>query len=232
MHPRWRELVESECPDCGESVHVFAKHCPHCGAPNNKARLAGFAVAGALGLLPIAVVVALVLALRGQAIPTADSNAPAGEPIEATAAGDFGWLTDAMSACEMQAQQDSQTLYFLLLPLTSVAADEAQWRQKSIIDVGNAILLRSEDALEGLKSGALRLYGGRYNFKILDVSTEAVFQWKPATGVTKVSAPDTAAITQFKLQFETPGSQAEAQWGDPFNRQTGTCYWVNAIIRK
>jgi hypothetical protein len=232
MHPRWRELVESECPACGDSVFVFAKHCPHCGAPNTKARLAGFSVAGALALLVVAMVVALALALSGHGVSTADTGAPAGERIEAKGAGDFGWLTDAMTACEGQAQQDAQSLYFLLLPLASLAEDDAQWRAKSIIDIGNAILLRSDDALDGLKSGALRVYAGTYNFKILDVTANMVYQWKPATGVTKVSAPESSAITQFKLQFQTAGSKADAQWGDPFNRQTGTCYWVNAIIGK
>jgi len=232
MHPRWRELIESECPGCGDSVFAFAKHCPHCGAPNNKARLAGFSVVGALALLAVAVAVGLVLALSGHGVTTADTSAPAGESIEAKGAGDFAWLTDAMSACEGQAQQDTETLYFLLLPLASLAEDDAQWRAKSIIDIGNAILLRSDDALDGLKSGALRVYTGTYNFKILDVGANTVYQWKPSTGVTKVSAPDSSTITQFKLQFQTPGSEADAQWGDPFNRQTGTCYWVNAIIAK
>jgi hypothetical protein len=225
-------MVESECPVCGDGVFAFAKCCPHCGGPN-KARLAGFAVAGALAALAVAVMVALVLALRGHWVSTADtSDVPAAERIEAAGTGDLGWLTGAMDACEAQARQDTQTLYFLLLPLTSLPQDDAQWRSKSIIDVGNAILLRSDAALEGLKSGALRLYSGRYDFRILDVNANTVYKWKPATGVTKVSAPDSSAITLFKLQFQTSDADAGAQWGDPFNRQTGTCYWVNAIIGK
>jgi hypothetical protein len=232
MHPRWRELIEGECPRCGEGVFALAKSCPHCGAPNTKARLAGFSVAGALGVLVVAVVAALVLALTGQGVTTGDTGAPGGERIEAKGSGDFAWLTDAMSACEAQAQQETGTLYFLLLPLASLARDDAQWRAKSIIDVGNAILLRTDDALDGLRSGALRVYTGKYNFKILDVTANTVYQWKPSTGVTKVSASDSSAITQFKLQFQTASSAADAQWGDPFNRQTGACYWVNAIIAK
>jgi hypothetical protein len=232
MHLRWREAFEIECPDCGDSVFAFAKECPHCGAPNKKARLAGFSVVGALAFLAVAVVVALAMALSGRGVTTADTSAPAGERIEAKGTGDFAWLTDAMSACEAQAQQDTQTLYFLLLPLASLPEDDAQWREKSIIDIGNAILLHSDDALDGLKSGTLRIYGGKYNFKILDVGANTVYQWKPSTGVTKVSAPDSSAITQFKLQFQTSGSEADARWGDPFNRQTGSCYWVNAIIGK
>ena len=202
-----------------------------CGSPN-KARIGGYAVVGALAVLAAAMAVGLVLALRGHGVSTADTDTPAGERIEASGGADFGWLTDAMSKCEEQAQQDTETLYFLVLPLASPGKDDEQWRAKSILDIGNAILLRTDDALNGLKSGTLRLYSGQYDFRILDVGANAVYKWKPATGVTKVSAPDASAITQFKLQFQTAGSGDDAPWGDPFNRQSSTCYWVNAIIGK
>jgi hypothetical protein len=231
MHPKLREIVDSECPVCGDDVFVFAGSCPACGSPN-KARIAGYAVVGALGVLVVAMVVALVLALSPHGVSTADTDTPAGERIAAASGTDFGWLTDAMSKCEEQARQDTDTLYFLVLPLASPGSDDAQWRAKSIIDIGNAILLRSDDALDGLKNGTLRLYTGQYDFRILDVGANAVYKWKPATGVTKVSAPDASAIVQFKLQFQTAASGADAPWGDPFNRQTNTCYWVNAIIGK
>jgi hypothetical protein len=230
MHPKLREIVESQCPVCGDDVFAFAKTCPSCGSPN-KARIAGYAVVGALSVLLAAMVVALVLSGHGISTADTDPDTPAGERIVASGA-DFVWLTDAMGTCEEQARQDTQTLYFLVLPLASLAKDDEQWRAKSIIDIGNAILLRSDDALDGLKSGALRLYSGRYDFRVLDVGANAVYNWKPATGVTKVSAGDASAITQFKLQFQTSGSGDNPPWGDPFNRQTGTCYWVNAIIGK
>jgi hypothetical protein len=224
------EMLERECPTCGEGVSVFAKTCPHCGAPN-RAWLLGAAIVGALALLVVCVVAALVMALGSRSVPTADApDAPAGERIEQKAAEDFAWLTTAMSECDMQARDDLDTLYFLVLPLASLANDDAQWREKSIIDIGNAILLRSDDALEGLRSGALRLYSGQYDFRVLDVTTDMTYKWKTASGVSKVSAPHASAITQFKLQFQTPGASGDAQWGDPFNRREGTCYWVNAIV--
>jgi hypothetical protein len=223
------EMLESECPSCGDAVSVFAKTCPHCGVPN-RARLLGPAIVGALALLVVCVVAALVMALGSRSIPTAGApDAATGERIEQNATEDFAWLTTAMSECEMQARGDLGTLYFLLLPLASPAKDDAQWREKSI-DIGNAILVRSDDALQGLRSGALRLYSGPYDFRVLDVTTNTTYEWKTATGVTKVSAPDASAITKFKLQFQIPGGAGEAQWGDPFNRQDGTCYWVNAIV--
>jgi hypothetical protein len=224
------EMLESECPSCGDAVSVFAKTCPHCGVPN-RARLLGPAFVGALALLAVCVVVALVMALGSRPVPTAGApEAPAGERVEQKAADDLVWLTNAMTECDTQARVDLDTLYFLVLPLASIAKDDAQWREKSIIDIGNAILLRGDDALQGLRSGALRIYSGQYDFRVLDVTSNVTYKWKTATGVTKVSAPDASAITQFKLQFQTPGAAGDAQWGDPFNRQAGTCYWVNAIV--
>jgi hypothetical protein len=227
------EMLESECPSCGDAVSVFAKTCPHCGVPN-RARLLGPALVGALALLAVCVVAALVMALGSRPVPTAGApdapDAPAGERVEQKAADDLVWLTDAMTECDAQARADLDTLYFLVLPLASLAKDDPQWREKSIIDIGNAILLRAGDALQGLHSGALRLYSGQYDFRVLDVTTNATYKWKTATGVTKVSAPDASAITQFKLQFQTSGAAGATQWGDPFNRQAGTCYWVNAIV--
>jgi hypothetical protein len=223
------EMLESECPACGDAVSVFAKACPHCGVPN-RGWLLGPAVVGALALLVVCMVAALVMALGSRSVPSGTPEASAADRIEQTQTDDFAWLTTAMSACDRQARADVSTLYFLVLPLASLAQDDALWREKSILGIGNAILLRSDDALQGLRSGALRLYSGQYDFRVLDVGTNTIYKWKTATGVTKVSARDASAITQFMLQFQTPGASGQAQWGDPFKRQAGTCYWVNAIV--
>jgi hypothetical protein len=222
-------MIESECPNCGGRVFILGKSCPHCGAAN-KARVAGLLVAGALAMLLVAVVVAVAVLLRGQRLPGADTpDTPGSERVETKSTGDLGWLTAAMSECEAEAMKNLDTLYFLVLPLASLPADEEQWREKSISNIGNAILLRSDDALEGLRSGTLRLYPGEYDFRIIDGSN-TVYKWKPAVGVTKISAPDAGSIVSFRLQFQTSGSADGGEWGTPFPRKSGTCYWVNAIV--
>ncbi len=203
-------MIESECPDCGDRVFIFARTCPRCGTAN-EARMAGVWVAGALAMLAVAVVVAVVAVLRGHPLPIAGTpDAPVGEHVEASSASNFGWLTAAMSECETEAMKDLDTLYFLVLPLASLP-------------------LRSDDALEGLRSGTLRLYSGQYDFRIRD-GADTVYKWKPSIGVTKISTPDARSIATFRLQFQTTGTVGEAEWGSPFTRQSGTCYWVNAIV--
>jgi hypothetical protein len=153
------------------------------------------------------------------------------ERIEERATENFGGLTNAMDECETQARADVDRLYFLAIPLVSVAKDTAQWRSQSINEVGNTILLRSDEALQGLRSGTLRLYPGSYGFRVLDTATNTVYNWKPATGATRMSGLDASAITQFKLQVKIPPSFLDAQWSDTlFYREAGTCYWVNALL--
>jgi hypothetical protein len=153
------------------------------------------------------------------------------ERIEEKAKEGFSGLSKSMEECEAQAQADVDRLYFLAVPLVSVAKDTAQWRSQSINDMGNPLLLRADDTLQGLRSGTLRLYPGWYDFHILDVATNTVHNWKPATGATRMSALDASAITQFKLQMKIPPSVPDAQWSDTsFYREAGTCYWVNALL--
>jgi hypothetical protein len=210
-------MIESECSNCGKPVFGLAKSCPHCGA-RNEARITGLLVGGALALLLAAVVVGAVVVARGH------------RPILASPPGDFGWLTAAMDACEAEAKADPDGLYFLVIPLASAAKDQ-DWRERSIRDLGNAILLRSDDALEGLKSGTLRLYPGQYDFRILDQATGTVYRWKPFTGVAKVSTSEAGAISLFKVQIQLSGTDGDAGWGSEFTRRSGTCYWVNAVVR-
>jgi hypothetical protein len=222
-------MIESECPNCGDKVFIFGKSCPHCGTAN-ESRKAGMLVAGALAMLVVAVVVAVVVVFLGHNLPVAGTpDAPGGERVETRSTSDFGWLTAAMNECDTDAMNNLDTLYFLVLPLASLPADDEQWRAKSISNIGNAILLRSEDALEGLRSGTLRLYPGEYDFRIIDGSN-TIYKWKPAVGVRKISTPDAGSIASFRLQFQTSSSADDSEWGTAFPRKSGTCYWVNAIV--
>ena len=189
------------------------------------------AVAGALAFLLIALVVAAVLVFRWQRQPAAPPAAPetAEQQPAAGTAGDFAWLATAMQDCEAEAAKSPRVLQFLVIPLAIEPADEAQWRAKSLNEIGNAILLNSKDSLDALQRGALRISRDQYIFRVRDEATGAIYQWKPAAGVAKFSSADADAVATFKVQFRK-NEQAPDVWGNPFNRQAGTCYWVNGII--
>ncbi len=223
-------MIVHECSNCGEPVPLFAKSCAHCGAAN-EGRLGAIAVAGALAFLLLAFVVAGLLVLRWQRAPAGSQATPetAQQQPAVGSGGDFTWLTKAMQDCDTEAASKPDVLQFLVIPLAAKSADDKEWRAKSLNDIGNGILLSSKDALEALTGGAVRIATAQYVFRIRDEKSDAIYEWKPSTGVAKFSAADADAIASFKVQFRK-NDQSPDVWGNPFNRQAGTCYWVNAII--
>jgi hypothetical protein len=223
-------MFDSECPNCGERISILANSCPACGAPGG-ARVARIVIAGALAALLIAFGVAAVVVIRGHRLPvTVRADAPAGPPGAVGSTDDLAWLTTAMSTCETDAEKDTGTLRFLVIPVAPAQKDDEQWRGKALNDVGNAVLLSSDDAIEGLKHGTLRIFPGQYDFRVLDQATNTVYKWKPSGGVANFSTADSGAISLFKVQFLTAQHTGDDQWGTSFVRQSGTCYWVSAVI--
>ena len=207
-------MVTTDCPNCGNAVSILAGSCKRCGS-RNRARVGVIAVAGSLLLLLVAVGVATIVYLRWD---------------EISAPTDFTWLTTAMDQCDTEAAKAPDTLHFLVVPMASAADDDAAWKTKSLNDIGNAILLRQSDTLEGLKGGSLRIATEQYEFQVRDERTQAVYKWSPSVGVKKFLVPDAAQVTEFKVQFKTRQRTDDTAWGAVFPHRKGTCYWVNAII--
>ena len=230
---RWPGLIEKidgNCPNCGAGTGVLATACPDCGAPIGL-RPARMTVAAALVILAAALVLALVVVLLGYRLAAATATgAPADQQIAATSTADFSWLATAMSGCDAAAKTDAGALHFLVTPLVSVATDVEPWRAKSINDTGSGILLRSDDVLDGLKAGTLRIYPADYGFGIFDSAGDRALKWRPSVGVVKLSTTAAGAMSTFNVQLRTARSRDDPDWGGSFTRQDGTCYWVNAII--
>lgn len=228
--PIWAKTIESDCPRCGEGAFVLVRFCPACGAAR-ELQTAGLMVAGALALLLIAIVTAAVVVLVGHQLAAATETGDAvGEPVAADAAGDPSWLAKAMSQCDAEAKADADTLHFLVTPLVAVDGELAPWRAKAINDAGNGIMLRSEDAFDGLRRRTLRLYAADYGFGVLDAAGNLIYRWRPSVGVAKFSAANPGEMPTFTVQFRTAHTGSEPVQGGAFNRQNGSCYWVNAII--
>jgi hypothetical protein len=232
--PVWAATIDSGCPHCGEPAFLLARSCPHCGGARRMG-VAGMLVAGALALLLLAVVSASVVVLVWHQLAAATETGEAiGEPIAMGSAGDPSLLASAMSQCDAEAKADADTgtLHFLVTPLSVVGGDLAPWRPKAINESGNAIMLRADDALDGLRRGTLRLYPADYDFGVLDSAGDVIFQWRPSTGASKFSAADPGEMPTFTVRLRTAHSGSAPEDGGPFNRQKGACYWVNALIRQ
>jgi hypothetical protein len=210
-------LSSHECPECGETVSRFAPECPECNAPNpTRTRLA------------IAVAVVSLLAAAGVLTALLWQWRPGSEQQQAQGTDAFEWLTTAMDACENDAAQNPATLYFIVIPMAADPKDVPQWREKSLNDIGNAILLTSAEGLEGLRQNSLTISNEPYVFGIRD-QAQVIYKWKPSSGVARFSTPEAESITSFNIQFLTGDKPREADWGAAFARQKGSCYWVTAI---
>jgi hypothetical protein len=208
-------MFNSECPNCGSAVPVFASACGACGVPN-RARFGALAVAGALIALVVAIGFVVAVVVHG-------TQGPSGPQ-------DYGWLSGAMTDCDAEAQKVPDTLHFLVVPMLSAASDDAHWKSHSLNDIGNATLLRQRDTLEGLADQSLVVAPDQYEFAVRDEKTSAVYKWAPSVGVKKFLVAGGAQIQEFKVQFKTQQRKSENEWGAPFIHSKGTCYWVNAII--
>jgi hypothetical protein len=207
-------MFNSECPNCGNAVPVFASACAACGVAN-RARIGALAVAGSLVALLLAIGFVVAVVLRGQ---------------QEAGPQDYAWLGSAMTDCDAEAQKATETLHFLVVPMLSAASDDAHWKSRSLNDIGNATLLRQHDTLEGLADQSLVVATDQYEFSVRDEKTSAVYKWAPSVGVKKFLVAGGVQIQEFKVQFKTQQRKSENEWGAPFVHSKGTCYWVNAII--
>ena len=217
-------MIAPECPNCGEHVAAFARCCAHCGTPN-RARAAGVAVSAALLFLLAAIGVAAFTVVSWHRFPVEGA-----EPASTATSGDFGWVTAAMKDCDTTASAEPSALHLLVIPLAAAAPEAPQWRNKSLDNVGNAILLRSDDALAALTSSALKISDAQYVLRVRDDGTRTIYKWSPSVGVKRFSAPDADRIEGFNFQFLTDDKMSDDEWGVSFARRKGTCYWVNAVI--
>jgi hypothetical protein len=215
-----REMLSNECPNCGEAVVVFSRSCAHCGAYNLSRRVA-IAVTASLATLVVAIGVAIFAVVGWHRAPGSTSE---------QATEDFTWLQAAMKECDEVAAKAPDSLYFLVVPLASAPEDDDSWRKASLNDLGNALLLKADVALDNLMQGYLVLSSEQYRFNIRDEATSTVFKWSPSTGVKRFSTNEAKSIENFKVQLLTDSRTNESAWGAAFIRQKGTCYWVNAIV--
>jgi hypothetical protein len=233
-------LTTTACAQCARAVPGFARACPHCGAPNT-ARGAAFAIAGALGILAVAMLVAAAVIFGGYRLPAeavkdASRDASRGEPsaperarAPTAAADDFSWLNAAMKACDADAEQDAEAIYFLITPLVFAPGDEPEWRRRILNLVGNAFLITTDNAMQGLKSQKLRIFSGDYTVNIRD-QTGVIFTWTTSGGAARLATTRAEAVEKFNIQVLTPAKTNTAEWGNEFLRRKGVCNWVNAIV--
>ena len=226
-------LPIGHCRSCGAAVSYFARACPRCGAPNLPNPVA--TIAALLAVVFLGGVIALgVQAFRSKVTPQSPPQAKDAPPTSdrtTDTATDYGWIVKAMAECEEEAKQKTDTLHFLIVPVTTTGMSLPGWSVDPISAIGDsASLLSSTDTMIGLRNRVLVLYQKPLAFAVSDPATSTVYKWKPAVGVTALKTRETASAS-LKLGFEIPDLAKEIEWGPTINLNKGTCYWINPLVR-
>ena len=107
----------------------------------------------------------------------------------------------------------------------------ADWRLLAAGQVGGGFLLiSSTDAIAGLRAGTIALSNAEYQYAIRDEATGKAINWTPAKGVVKLVTPPAKEIKAFRPGILVKDFTQEPNWGNPFSRQAGSCYWASVII--
>jgi hypothetical protein len=226
-------MIRSECPECDAAVPLLARTCSHCGA-RNPARLGAVALAAGLVVLVIAGVGATYVAMRQQhpLVAQGTSAKTSAMPPAAVADGDFAWLSSAMTGCDTLASQQPGKLHFLVVPLRANQQDLPDWRLLAVGAIGNGLTIPTDDALGGLRRGTLKIYPDEYVFAIQDAATRMVYKWSPSVGANRFSTAEAETMQSFRLQLAPSQKPDQADWGNVYSRQNGSCHWIAAIVRE
>src|SRR5262249_44317929 len=156
---------------------------------------------------------------KGRSSPPAASTEKAAE---------FDWIMQAMADCEAQAKQKTDTLHFLIVPMTTTGVSVPGWSAQPIGSVGNSgMLLSSSDALFGLRNHVLVLYDRPVAFAVSDPASDTVLKWKPAVGVSSLKTRQ--SFDRLKLGFQMSESADQIEWGPTVKIENGSCYWIMAL---
>jgi hypothetical protein len=92
-------------------------------------------------------------------------------------------------------------------------------------------LFGSQDALEGLRSGALRVSSKSFVLTTLDTRSNAERRWNSASGVTRLTTTDIASDGPFRVRLQVSAKDNSTGWSNVTAEGRGTCHWVFALLR-
>ena len=143
----------------------------------------------------------------------------------------YDWVSKTMAACEEDAVTQPSAVNFLVIPLEPSRRFGKELESKAIETFGRTTLFGSQDALNGLKSGALRISSKHYVLHTLDTSNNASVRWNSASGVARLTTTDIASDGPFKVRFQTAPDDPAKDWSNVTADGRGTCHWAFALLR-
>lgn len=143
----------------------------------------------------------------------------------------YDWVSRTMAACEEEAVTQPATLNFLVVPLERTRRYNQEIEARALETVGRTVLFGSQAALDGLRSGALRISSKNFVLHTLDTSNNAATRWNSAAGVSRLSTNDIASDGPFRVRFQTAPGETSSDWSKVTAEGRGTCHWAFALLR-
>ena len=143
----------------------------------------------------------------------------------------YDWVSRTMMACEEDAVTKPSTLNFLVVPLERTRRYGQAMEARALETLGRIILFGSQDALDGLRSGALRISSKHYVLHTLDTANNTTHRWNSASGVARLSTSDILSDGPFRLRIQTAPSDPASEWSKVTADGRGTCHWAFALLR-
>lgn len=143
----------------------------------------------------------------------------------------YDWVSRTMAACEEDAVTQPATVNFLVVPLERSRRYGQELESRALETVGRTTLFGSQDALAGLKSGALHISSKHFVLHTLDTTNNSSQRWNSASGVSRLSTSDIASDGPFRIRFQTSPNEASTEWSKVTADGRGTCHWAFALLR-
>jgi hypothetical protein len=143
----------------------------------------------------------------------------------------YDWVSRTMATCEEEAVTQPETVNFLVMPLERTRRYGSQLESRALETLGRTTLFGSQDALDGLKTGALRISYRNFVLHTFDTSNNAARRWNSASGVSRLTTSDIASDGPFKVRIQTRPDDPSTEWSMVTADGRGTCHWVFALLR-
>jgi hypothetical protein len=174
----------------------------------------------------IGAVAALALVVAALAIPRVAEGVRSWFPARS-----YDWVSRTMAACEEDAVTQPAMLNFLVVPLEATRRFGRETESKALESFGRTTLFGSQDALDGLKSGALRISSKNFVLHLLDTSNNSPYRFASASGVSRLSTTDLKSNGPFRIRFQTLAEDETSDWSKVTAEGRGTCHWAFALLR-
>lgn len=192
---------------------------------NAMARKSGFGRFGAVATAAVLLALAAIALIPARNIVVGLFNA---DPAQDS----YDWLSRTMAQCEEQAVVRPQLLNFLVVPLEATDKYNDALRAKALSDTGATALFGSQDALQGLRDGALRISSRAFVLHTRDTSNNMTHRWTSASGVSRLSSANIPSDGPFEIRFQISPDDPNREWSTITANGRGTCHWAFALLHE